>query len=223
MPLCLRGYTHKNMNVLPSWYVEGRKQIDSLYTTQNLANEIAPTVSWSPSRRYYLIVDSYRVGTSIYTRGTVCSNKTDDGRLPLPILVADIKRNHHDFPFAWVNQNGNEYLLTEEDQQSYTVVDLNHKNTQTFVDDNAHEGLGFSWSVIRPSPDGKLLAVTGTYFPDLGSTVVYDFSQPHVLPLPKLCVLEQKIHDDFEIVGWSDNCTLELNINNKKVSFKPKV
>jgi hypothetical protein len=67
---------------------------------------------------------------------------------------------------------------------------------------------------VLPSPDGKLLAVTGVYFPDLTNTVIYDFSKPDRLPLPKLRIIDSTL-DDYKIIGWNSNTTLEVISNGK--------
>jgi hypothetical protein len=191
------------MNALPTWYVEGRKGIESFYIPKNLVFEDQPTVSWSPTHRYHLIVERYCAGNIRYTRGKVYLSQTQR-------LIADIKRNHQDFLYVWVQQEEREYLVTGEDSQGYTVVDLGSREISSYIDEKAEEGLGFKWSKILPSPDGKLLAVTGEYFPGMHCTIIYDFSKPDEMPLPKLSVVDSQIMDEFDIVGWTDNRTLEL-------------
>jgi hypothetical protein len=201
------------MNALPSWYVDGRKTIESFYKPQNLIFESDPIVSWSFSKRYCLIVERYGAEDTQYTRGKIYFSRTQT-------LIADIKRNHNTFLFAWVTQNHHEYLLTGEDSQGYTVVDLENRTTSNYIDDNAEDGMGFRWTKVLPSPDGKLLAVNGLYFPGLTSTVIYDFSKPrHPLPLPKLRVVDTQLHEDFDIIGWTDNRTLEIKTKDTGVFY----
>lgn len=201
------------MNALPSWYVEGRKGIESFYTPENLIFESDPIVSWSLTKRYCLIIERYGVGDTHYTRGKVYVSRTQK-------LIADIKRNHSNFLYAWVTQNHHEYLLTAEDNQGHTVVDLENRTTSNYVDDNAEDGMGFRWTQVLPSPDGKLLAVNGMYFPGMTSTIIYNFSKPrYPLPLPKLRVVDTQLHDDYNIIGWDDNRTLKLKSGDKEIFY----
>lgn len=198
------------MHALPPWYVDGRKGIESVYTPSNLIPN-KPDVNWSPTRRYRLVVEQYRAGDTHYTRGKVYRDKN---------LIADIKRTHCSFPFAWTAQHDDEYLLCGEDNQGYTVVDLERGETITHIDDNAKDGFGFRWMEIRPSPNGKLLAVSGNYFHGMSSTVIYNFAHPTEMPLTKLHVVDQKFTDEaYKIVGWSDNRTLEIESGDKTVFY----
>jgi hypothetical protein len=88
-------------------------------------------------------------------------------RLDSQEIIADIKRNHALFWRSWVLQGDNEYLLCGEDYQGYNVIALNGvncgRNVFTFPPE-AVDGRGFSWTAVKPSTDGKTLAVDGCYW-----------------------------------------------------------
>jgi hypothetical protein len=188
---------------LPAWYQESRKGIEDYFKPSNLITEDSPVIVYSPSKKYFIIIEKYDVGDAPpFSRGKIFNTSNQ--------LIADVKRNHQHFVYCWVTLNRKEYLLCGEDYQGHTVIDLAAQTVRNYIDENALEGLGFCWQDIHPSPDGKLLVVEGSYFPGLRAVVVYDFSNPAKIPLPKLQVMDTRLPWDFDVGEWIDNEIIKL-------------
>lgn len=163
----------------------------------------------SPSGRYLLRVTTYKTkeGCWNYSRGEVFDGEK---------LVADVKLNYHDFPFAWAEQhpNGHDYLLACEDYQGYSVVELDTGRREDLLP-NAElkgvalmgNGFGFCWVRISPSPDKKVLAVDGCYWACPYEVVLFDFREPMKLPLPEL----ERWDDVEEFDAWKTEGKLLLS------------
>jgi uncharacterized protein YuzB (UPF0349 family) len=189
---------------LPAWYQESRKGVEDYFKPSNLITEDHPVIVYSPSKKYFILIEKYSIPDApSFSRGKVFNASTNQ-------LIADVKRNHQHFMYCWVTLNRKEYLLCGEDYQGHTVIDLAAKNVYNYIDENALEGLGFCWQDIHPSPDGRLLVVEGSYFPGLKTVVVYDFSNPTKLPLPKLQVIDTRLPWGFDVGEWTDNETIKL-------------
>jgi hypothetical protein len=160
------------------------------------------TVEVSPSGKYQLTKTRYTAGPSTwgFSRGVVVSSETRE-------LVADVKRNYGAFWHAWVEHpNSNEYLLCGEDYQGQTVVNLSQGKVHTYFPDGGHNGGGFCWAQVFPSPDGLMLAVDGCYWGGPYDLVFYDFRNPDVLPFAELGRTEGLTDSE----GWKDNETFVL-------------
>jgi hypothetical protein len=151
-----------------------------------------------------LRIDRYRRGPDKwdYSRGIV--RRLADGA-----VVADIKRNYSDFWHAWVQHpNGCEYLLCGEDYQGYSIINLTKNTVSTYLPPEALKGHGFCWTSVYPSPDGLILAVYGCYWAQPYEAVLYDFSNPGVLPLPELHRIDPEDWQVDSVIGWEDDDTL---------------
>lgn len=178
-------------------YREYRRHIEQCFRDENAIAGSEATVL-SPSSNYVLETRRYSTGANRwdYSRGIV--RRTSDNA-----VVADIKRNYSRFWHAWVRHgNGNEYLLCGEDYQGYSVVNLTRGTVSTFFPDEGHDGNGFCWSSVHPSPDGLVLAVEGCYWGAPHEMVFLEFSHPENLPLPEIARVGD-IRDP--IVGWVDD------------------
>jgi hypothetical protein len=164
------------MNVV-LWNVE-----DSFFSPNNLLTKQS---SKSLTGHYTLTVEKYSGG---YTKSLIGSME-----IKQPYLA-----------HGWAKQNDREYLIISEQPQRYSVIDLLNSKIYTYVDKKDPWGFGFGWKNIKVSPDGKLLAVTGSYFPDIEANYIYDFSNPTNLPLPKLKVIDE------QVARWIDNSSVEL-------------
>ncbi|HUF03214.1 MAG TPA: hypothetical protein VMM38_03480 [Aridibacter sp.] len=161
-------------------------------------------VSTSPSGRYEIQIDEYgppRGVASLYSRGIV--KRLSDGN-----EVADIKRNYGHFWHCWVaHPNGNEYLLSGEDYQGYTLVNLSRETRLDHFPEEGHDGVGFCWTAVYPSPDKLMLAVDGCIWGAPYEIRFYDFRIPDEPPYEQLGSVEG-IHDAD---GWLDNETFSLS------------
>ncbi len=174
-------------------YLEWRAEILAKFAEKSLVED-SVCIHLSPSGRYRLETSRYSSEPAgwDYSRGVVTD--TAKGR-----LIADIKRNHAGFWFAWVLQEDDqEFLLCGEDYQGYNVIDLRRAtNTLTFSQE-AFDGRGFCWYAARPSADGKTLAVEGCYWACPSELIVFDFSDPSLSPLPEL----HRVEDLGVAEGW---------------------
>jgi hypothetical protein len=190
--------------VSQEWYQEKRRQVEAYFVEEHRLPD-PPPIALSPSSRYRLEVSYYSTGpgTWNYSRGIV--TRIEDGS-----ILADVKRNYSAFPYTWIDHpSGNEYLLCGEDYQGYTVVDLTHGTTSTYVPPEAQQGVGFCWAVVYPSPDGRTLAVDGCYWAAPYELKFYDFAHPSVLPLPELGGSGTSDYDAVA-VGWEDSETFVM-------------
>lgn len=151
-----------------------RIQVEAYFVPENLSPE-APRESFSPSGRYRLVVTSYgtQPGAWSYTRGEVY--RVSDGT-----LLADVKRNYSSFPAVWVEDHptGHDFLVTGEDYQGQTILDLTTGQRRDYLPETAEKGHGFCWVIVKPSPDKTLLVVNGCYWACPYEYKFFDFSDP---------------------------------------------
>ena len=141
----------------------------------------------SPSGRWRLVTTPYgtKPNSWNYTLGEVF-------RLPLfrelgGLKVAEVRRNYSTFWFAWVENHpvtGHDYLLTGEDYQGFTVVNLTTGTVSSYVPDEAYEGHGWCPTSAEVLPDGVTLKVSGCYWACPYEVRLYDFSAPDDPALP---------------------------------------
>jgi predicted protein tyrosine phosphatase len=168
-----------------------------------LSEEIASRkTSVSPSGKFTLTTSVWTGNDSgwNYSRGLV--SRTD-----CPVVV-DIKRNHGMFWHCWVMQDGCEYLLCGEDYQGYNVIELESGRDVFTFPPEAFDGRGFCWTAVKPSPDGKTLAVDGCYWACESELVLFDFSEPFASPLP-----EKRRHEHLKTLGdWLNNDEIKFTV-----------
>jgi hypothetical protein len=170
-------------------------QKDSYFTPEN-ARPDRRREHQSPSGRYRLVVTPYDTGKGYigYTQGCVFEGDR---------LIAEIRRNYSAFPFAWVESHavtGGDYLIGGEDYQGQSVVDLRSGEVRHSLPEEAHDGVGFCWAQIHPSPSGRLLAVDGCYWACPYEVVFYDFSDP--MNMPWIEIDRNEGYQDF--LGWDE-------------------
>ena len=183
------------------------KKFESYFVESNRIEEEREIII-SPSGKYKLIIDGYRVNPKYkdpsVTRGVVRKLKEET-------IIADIKRNINYFFYHWIiHPNENEYLLCGENYQGYTMVNLSKRLTQSFLPEEAKEGMGFIWSTVYPSPDKLVLAVGGCVWGMNHEVRFYDFSNPDVFPLKELGKFDEQ--KDTRVIGWEDNNTFVIGI-----------
>jgi hypothetical protein len=183
-------------------YLEIRREVIERFETLCVDTDSKKSFL-SPSGRYLLhtSVWSGTDGRWSYSRGVVTDSKTQ-------ATIADIKRNHAMFWHSWVMQGESEYLLCGEDYQGYTVIELNAGRSVSTFPEEAFEGQGFCWVNVKPSPDGKTLAVDGCYWACERELVLIDFSMPSKSPLP-----EKRRFEHLKFLGnWSNNDEIEFTL-----------
>ena len=162
-----------------------------------------PQTVTAPSGKYQLVVTQHYTeqGCWSYTKGEV----QDAQGKP----IATVCRNYGSFLHAWVENHahtGKSYLICGEDYQGQSVVELDTGEVRHYLPSAAHDGHGFCWVIIHPSPDGSLLAVEGCYWACPYEVRVYDFSKP--LTMPWIEFVQKCESENF--LGWdgSDTCSI---------------
>ncbi len=176
--------------------------------------ESETTENLSPNGLYKLVIEVYqnKKGGS-YSKGIVINLKNN-------ATIAEILRNYELFWFQWVtHRNGCKYLLCGEDYQGYMVINLTHEDKNIYFPEEGYEGGGFCWTDVFVSNDSSLIAVDGCYWGCPYELVVYDFSQPDVLPYKEVT----RIDSLHECLGWNENNELIVKriIEVRKSDKKP--
>jgi hypothetical protein len=195
-------------------YKARRQEIEKLFKLHRKKRD-ETEVHNSPSGQYKLVVEHYAVGKDRwdYSIGMVI-------HVPSKKIICKIKRNYGVFWHSWVSHdNGFDYLLCGEDYQGYTTVNLTKQETFTHFPDEGYDGSGFCWSAAFPSPDSSILAVDGCYWACPYELVLYDFTQPDILPYKEL----KRIDSLADCGGWKDKCTFILtrDVELRKSDGKP--
>jgi len=123
-------------------------------------------------------------------------------------IVVDIKRNYSTFWHTWINHpNGKKYMLCGEDYQGYSIVNLTDGTYKFYFPEEGFKGSGFCWITATPSPSGKLLAVEGCVWACPYEILIFDFSEPDVLPYKLLSDIDEGF---FGLKRWHDEDNLEV-------------
>lgn len=129
----------------------------------------------SPSGKYRLTVESTptKPGCWDYTSGTVLF--VDSGE-----IIATVRRNYSSFPFLFIEDhpNGHDYLITGEDYQGQTVIELDTGRRKDFLPPEAEKGAGFCWADYAFNRDSQILVVEGCHWACPYEFRFYDFSDP---------------------------------------------
>jgi hypothetical protein len=129
----------------------------------------------SPSGRYRLSISSFttKAGSWNYTQGIVISINNDK-----PIAI--IQRNYSSFLFCGIEDhvNGHDYLVTGEDYQGQTVIELDTCRRLDVLSDGPDNGFGFCWADVNFDKPSQLLVVEGCHWACPYEFRFYDFSNP---------------------------------------------
>lgn len=173
-------------------YRRKREAVEKLFAAYPRAEDKTKS-HLSPSGKYRFDV------TPVETKPG-CWNYAEGIVFGVPGEAIIVRHNYHDLPFAWVegHANGHDYLVTMEDYQGYTVIEL---DTGERVDALPE---GWCWASIHPSPDKSALAVHGCYWAAPYNSYIFDFSEP-LKPLARIGEGE-----DFK--AWTGPCQCEMGI-----------
>ncbi len=189
-------------------YLERRKDIESHFGEASLSRCQPIERVFLGSKKYELEITHYNTGNGCwdYTRGIVRRLSYGE-RFPVDEIIADVKRNYASFWHSYIDHhpNGNDYLLCGEDYQGQTVVNLTKGETIVHFPEGGYDGVGFCWADAIPSPDFKLLAVVGCYWACPYDLVLFDFSEPEMVPYTEIGWYEGRF---YSFKGWKDNETL---------------
>ena len=164
-------------------YTVQRGDIDKFFVPENAQTEKQSTHK-SPSGKYLLRVTPYRTreGAWNYTLGEIYRVEPASAE---PVKVADVRRNYGSMIEFWVEGHpftGQDYLVTGEDYQGFTVVNLTTGKVTTHIPDDAFEGYGWCPVTFQPFPmpdtSKFVLKVSGCYWACPYEVRFYDFSNP---------------------------------------------
>ena len=159
------------------------KDLNDYLELQKIKNEVFLTVERdycegviSPCGKYKLDLYKYltQKGRWNYTEGVITRLKDNKE-------LCSIKRNYSCFYYKWINN----YFICGENYQGYSVIDLDKEEQSIYFPEEGFKGGGFCWASIYGVANNKLV-VEGCYWGGSYEVVVYDFSNPSVLPLPEL-------------------------------------
>lgn len=120
-----------------------------------------------------------------------------------PLKIAQVNRNYHAFPFAWVQQGDEEYLVCGEDYQGITVVRCGDGHAVSKVERFCH-------AEFLPSPNGKFLYTSGCHWACPYESKVYDIQDILKLPWP---LIGWNHEDQFSgSPKWSSYTAGQLNV-----------
>ena len=187
------------MNNTDEQYQAERAKTEARFTPDRAGTSGEPKAS--PSGRYRLVVTPYDQGKPYwgYTQGDIYRGNE---------LVFSVQRNHDSFPFAWIEDHpdGHDYMVTGEDYQGYTILQLDTGDRWDHFPEGGHKGHGWCFVVQHPSPDRTMLAVEGCYWACPYETRIYDFSQP-LGPLSLIADL-----DSPDFLGWIDEVSCKIGM-----------
>lgn len=131
--------------------------------------------SFSPSGKYKLVITPYstKAGSWSYTQGLVYETATNK-------LITEVQQNYSSLPFLWVEEhpNGHPLLITHEDYQGQTVIELDTGLRKNFLPEAAVKGHGFCWVEYEFNAVHQILSVDGCYWACPYEFKLYDFSDP---------------------------------------------
>ncbi|WP_395736749.1 hypothetical protein [Prosthecobacter sp.] len=111
----------------------------------------------------------------------------------------------HDESFhAWLVVHGTDYLIFPEAQGGQTVFDLTHRKFASHFTSEDE----FIWVGFHLSPSRRWLAIQGCYWACPDSVMVYDFSKPLSLPLPKVREICEDCNTSFSCWTEADELIL---------------
>lgn len=125
--------------------------------------------------------------------------------------ISVIHRNSSVFPFTWCmnHPDGHDYLVSGEDYQGQTVIQLDTGRRVDYIEEDAKEGLSFSWSNYWVDSTKSVIAVEGVVktrkddIMDYQEMRFYDFTSP--MEMPYLEIGERLTSYYDECHGWSDD------------------
>lgn len=165
-------------------YLVKRGGVDSYFVPENAKTDKQTSLP-SPSGRYILVMTPYatKAGSGDHTLGEVY-------RVPVfpeteRVKVAEIRRNYGSMWHCWVENHpltGQDYLLTGEDYQGFTLINLTTGVMTSYIPEAAFEGFGWcpTSAEVLSGFQGKGLAlkVEGCYWACPYEYRIYDFSNP---------------------------------------------
>jgi hypothetical protein len=185
---------------MPKWYASAQRRISHFFASEHFkgVEEKIP----SPCGRYIFVIEKYQRKEWSFFRGVIYSKEKE---------IADIKSVAHHFWYCWVKKDNKSYLLCNQESQGYVIAEPDTGNLYPYRDPKAKSGWGLSWKEVKPSPNGKLIAVQGDYMEAHREVAIFDFSDPTTPPLPKIKTLGENLKRGYLVLkGWEGNHTVLL-------------
>lgn len=168
-----------------AYYIDKtQSRVDKIVDRVGLGPVVNET--WSEDGKYKLQIHDIRTkpGFFSFTVGRVYS---DDK------LMFEIRRNYSHFAHVWLVKDGHQYLITGEDYQGLTILNLTEGWKRNLVPKSAVQGLGFCFSGANMSDDGNYLAVYGCIWGFPYQIEIYYFKDPKNMTLVPLVIA----NDDY--------------------------
>ncbi len=170
-------------------YQRHRKELDSYFVPENAGN---PVEHISPSGTYRLVVTPYstKKGCWNYTQGIVYAQGRDE-----PLF--EVRRNYSVFPFLWIESHpsGHTFLVTGENYQGQTVLELDTGKRRDYVPGEEALGWGFCWAIYKYEASLNILIVDGCYWACPYEYRFFDFADP-MQGWPELDMGENYVYSD---------------------------
>lgn len=164
--------------------------------------------SLSPSNKYRLKIECYEYREGYrrysYSKGTITDSNEQ--------IVSVINRNYGHFPFLWIEKQDKEYLLCGIDYQGYTIVDLQSGESESYVPEDAYEGLGFCWAAMYHKKNNNRIAVEGCIWAHEYELIIYHFEDPMQLPYREIMRISP--YETFD--GWINDMEFKYDKNQVK-------
>ena len=134
---------------------------ESIYCKENL---IDTKEHLSPSKRYKLVIETYKTGpkTWNYTKGILYEGDA---------FIGSIERNYSHFPYFFFVKGDKEYLVSGSSYMAQTILDCS--TGQKY--DNTNDSDGFCWSQMF-QVDENTICVLGCFWGGPYMYRFYDFS-----------------------------------------------
>lgn len=157
------------------WYKEERAGLEKYYTEDHLIKTVIAAIDEMPER-YRVEVSEYETGGNSWHVLKIRVIDTKDNR------VVDIKRNYSSVAYRYCEQRGKGYLITGEDYQGFTIVDLEKMESASYVPEAAKEGNGWCpLDFLDWNEDKNELVVEGCFWACPYTKRIYeafDFENP---------------------------------------------
>lgn len=121
-------------------YKQSRVELDKYYREGNLESSRVLEIEDLPER-YTVISESYKTGEHTWSVIKLSVVDTVTGK------DVTVKRNYSAIDVVYCRQNGKNYILTGEDYQGYTLIDLDKMERFTYIPEGWLNGSG--WCPIR--------------------------------------------------------------------------
>lgn len=184
---------------LPKWYLSQRKAWRHHYGDENFQAVIKESLS--PCNAFLFTVSSYRKQEKgwedyLYYKGTIYPQDNQNSKI-------ELFSNARKFWHFWIQKEKKLYLVCNEDLNGYTVVDVKDRIILPYIDPKKE--WSFAWKEVLPSPDGRFLAVQGTYMEVVREVALFDISDPTNLPFPKVKRLDKDFKGGYLVLKRWDN------------------